>query len=156
MKNLFVLCLLSVAALARATELPGWEWAVYEAKLVQMQGSSVPPRAVTLTMNHSESSGNQGSSFVLVEDTGIVCVTAPCPTRKKAYFHVLQAMENKSNVIDYQAIEMNPENGRSRTMYVSDFATHWLKPEKRWQVTIMTGQAGDASRSYVGYYVPLH
>jgi hypothetical protein len=106
MKNLLALALI-VTSFAQADFVPGRERAVMRAKLSQIEGLATFPRATSLSLNKIDGV-QKPSSFTLVEDTGIRCVTAPCPSEKTTKFKIVNISNPIRNAdkVTYEAIEV--------------------------------------------------
>ena len=81
---------------------PGWERPVKTAQLEQIEGDGRYPRPTELTMNKQDGALN-ATSFTLVEDTGLRCITTPCPSSKTTQFRVTQANTLRNGSVRYLA-----------------------------------------------------
>ena len=105
MKSVIVFAV-AFAGIANAVSIPGWERPIMSASLNHTDGPSFP-RAMNLTLNQ-RNGAKQPTTFTLVEDTGIRCVMAPCPSQKKTQFRITNISHSfhSSDVIRYEAIEV--------------------------------------------------
>lgn len=99
---------LMLATAAQATSLRPLELPIMRGNLTPVQGTGFTlPRPMTLTQNQSVYA-DEPTSFTLVEDTGIRCIMAPCPSQKTTKFKItdiVPALHN-SDVVRYEAIEV--------------------------------------------------
>ena len=108
-KALLALAGLMIANIAGAVVDPTWERPVLSASLREI--SQTKPvggsRATHLTKNQRDG-WKDATSFTLVEDTGIRCVTTPCPSTKVTQFNVKSIVGSLhgSDVVRYEAVEV--------------------------------------------------
>ncbi len=98
---------------------------IMRAQLSLVEGDFFP-RARTLALNKQDEL-QEPSSFTLVEDTGIRCIMAPCPSEKVTQFRIEEIGHSFHNfdVIRYEAVEIFtniPRNVRMapRRLYVTE------------------------------------
>jgi hypothetical protein len=103
--------MLAVAALSSLSAFgvvrPGWERPVAKAELSQIEGDGRYPRPTTLTKNKQDGA-KEATSFTLVEDTGLRCITTPCPSHKTTVFHVLNVKRARTGRVEYTASTDKP------------------------------------------------
>lgn len=81
---------------------PGWERPVYNVPLEQIDGDGRYPRPTNLMIN-KQSVAKQFTSFKLVEDTGVRCITTPCPSEQTTVFYVTGVSKNRGGSTIYEA-----------------------------------------------------
>ncbi len=81
---------------------PGWERPIKKAQLEQIEGDGRYPRPSELTMNKQDGAP-KATSFTLVDDTGIRCITTPCPSSKTTEFSVTQVTTLPHGSVKYVA-----------------------------------------------------
>lgn len=134
--SLFAVAALTVASVASAVFVPGWERPIMGAQLhfvfpaKPIPGSKV--LATHLVLNQRDEA-SEPTSFTLTEDTGIRCITTPCPSSKETQFNITRVKPTRLGVI-YEAVEVvkNPPANvriarRTLTVLESDAAdrTTW-------------------------------
>ena len=106
-----VSALVSTSLFASGRPFPGgptmgmpmpFERPVGKAQLHQIEGDGRYPRPTELTVLRRNNSKTY-SSFKLVEDTGIRCIKAPCPSYKTSQFYVTNLRTTKDGSVYYQA-----------------------------------------------------
>lgn len=99
---------LMLAHAAHATSLRPLELPILRGTLTTVaQGPIAHLRAMSLTQNQSVYA-DEPTSFTLVEDTGIRCIMAPCPSQVSTKFKItdiVPALHN-SDVVRYEAVEV--------------------------------------------------
>lgn len=150
----------SVAMPERLPPLPRRERPVLKAELRFVEDGDTEgyPQVVSLIMN-KKVARNRVSSFTLVEETDIVCVTTPCPTRDVSKFIVnsSQILKNGGSTL-YEAIEvLNIEPGligpMARRLTLIDHTTNGLGEfDPSW---VMTIQRYGTEATYEGNPEPL-
>lgn len=109
MKNLsyFAVAGLMIGNLASAVSVPGWERPIKEAELHYI----VPTKPVEgllanhLTLNQLDEA-NEPTTFTLQEDTGIRCITTPCPSTKNTEFRIDTIEHQGRDGVRYVATEV--------------------------------------------------
>ena len=139
--SLLAITMVTMSGLTHAAN-PRIERPIFEARLKVTSGNAQYPVATRIVMNKKDGE-KYATSFVLYEDNGIRCITAPCPNISTSLFQVTNVVESKSNTVDYAAEAANGEN-----LYVVDFGNHFLHPERKFVVTV-------DGTSYVGFYSPI-
>lgn len=91
------------AVSAQAIVRPGWERPILKAE-VETNFANFP-RPTTLTMNKKDGF-EFATSFTLVEDTGIRCIKAPCPSEVKKLFKIKSRNVYRTGLVRYTAIEV--------------------------------------------------
>ncbi len=150
MKNVFITLTawIAIANVASAVVVPRWERPIMRAQLSLVDGSFFP-RAMSLTLNQRDES-SQPTSFTLVEDTGIRCIMAPCPSRKVTQFEIQEVSHafHNSDIIQYEAVEILrfvPKNVRiaPRRLNVTQTSMELVAPggdgfmrRNQWEVEI--------------------
>ncbi len=100
--------LMGIAALALITSSafggirPIGERPYAKVRLEQIEGDGRYPRPTELTINRRDRSID-AASFLLVEDTGLRCITTPCPSHKTSKFHVTKVFRTKDGSVLYTA-----------------------------------------------------
>ncbi len=100
---------LMLGSVANAIVIQNWERPIKGAQLTADQDTAKLPgaNATYLTMNKRDDS-SEPTSFTLQEDTGIRCITVPCPSTRDVQFKItaiLPAIHNH-DVLRYEAIEV--------------------------------------------------
>lgn len=106
MKNLIAMALV-VTGIANADFRLGWERPIMRANLTRVESSTAYPNAQTLTINKQD--GNKRpTSFTLTEDTGLRCITTPCPSFATTEFKIVDISSSlrHSDSVRYEAIEV--------------------------------------------------
>ncbi len=116
-------------------------------------GPTVLPRLETLTLHESAANPKQ-LVFVAVEDTGIRCITTPCPSSQTTQYRVTsveQVDAQTKKYVAWQVLTNIPPNVRiaPRVMTVVDFAGF----QQQWSVHVTNRLPGGAA-NYVGYPQP--
>lgn len=146
---------------AQAIWLPGWERPVMRAELELQEdgGASEYPAVEALVMNKRDGS-EHATSFTLIEDTGIRCITAPCPSQKESKFIVSRvsiAKNGGSTLYDaLEVLEVEPGmiGPMARRLTLMDHTTNGLREfDPAWIVTI---QHFGTRQTYVGNPEPLY
>ncbi len=104
--SMFAVAALTVANVASAVFDPSWERPIMEGQLTYIVPTK-PVRgfkALHLVLNQRDGA-NEPTSFTLTEDTGIRCVTAPCPSTKETMFEITGVHATRTGVI-YEATEV--------------------------------------------------
>lgn len=87
---------------AQAYYRPGWERPIQKAQLEQVEGNRYYPQPQELTMNKRDGS-RVPTSFLLTEDTGIRCITTPCPSESKTSFTITHVQPLGGGSVKYTA-----------------------------------------------------
>jgi len=103
--GLAVVTLMSVSAFADFR--PGRVRAVAKIQLEQIENDGLYPQAEQLLVNKADGKP-QIVGFTLIEDTGLRCVTTPCPSSKTTHFYVTNISKKKSGSIVYTASTTRP------------------------------------------------
>ncbi len=99
---------LMIGNLAQAVSIPGWERPIMGAQLHYVVPTKPVPgrKANHLTLNQRDDS-KEPTSFTLQEDTGIRCITAPCPSTRNIQFTITSIKQVlHSDVVTYEAVEV--------------------------------------------------
>lgn len=104
MKNLIVLALSLVTVASFADFRPGRVRPEMRGQLNITIGSETVPTLNILEKNFMDGK-REAVSFTLTEDTGIRCVTVPCPSTKKAIFKIEDTQTYEDSVV-YTAVEV--------------------------------------------------
>jgi len=109
MKNLSFLAVagLLLGNLASAIEVPGWERPIKEAQLHYIAPTKPVDglKAYHLTMNQLDEAA-EPTSFTLQEDTGIRCITTPCPSTRDTEFKIDTITHEGHDTVQYVATEV--------------------------------------------------
>ena len=109
MKKLLTFTVASMFVLGNANAVyrMGWERPIMVANLNPVESLLLYPQAQTLTINRRDGA-KQPTSFTLVEDSGIRCIKAPCPSFRTTMF-VIQKVSpsfHNADVVRYEAVEV--------------------------------------------------
>lgn len=104
--SLFAVAALTVANIASAVYAPGWERPIMGGPLDYIAPTKPVPglKAMHLVLNQRDEA-KEPTSFTLTEDTGIRCVTTPCPSSKETQFDITRIRFTRRGV-EYEAVEV--------------------------------------------------
>lgn len=101
-RGIFLSAMMLLGAVqSQAIVRPGWERPIQTAQLTT--NSNTIERVMSLTMNRQDGV-RQPTSFTALVDTGIRCVTTPCPSTRYVQFRITNIQRFGAQVV-YTAIE---------------------------------------------------
>lgn len=158
MKSLSVLVVgLTISSMVNAIEIAGWERPIMGASLTYLAPTKpqVGAKATYMTLNQQDESVKP-TSFTMVEDTGIRCIQAPCPSTREVEFKITAIIPAlHSDAVRYEAIEVLkniPANVRiaRRQLFVTESSMELVDPHGQgfsrktvWEVEVqrVTGES---------------
>lgn len=150
-KFIFILALVGGLS-AQAIYNPKWERPIFKAELTEVFGHELFrfPVAEELTL-HQRDGAKDKTLFSLVEDTGLRCITTPCPSHVTSLFTITKIQKIDAQTVKYFAKELprvdvngSIYNGL-RKLEVVDF----VGERQQWNLTIK--EDSRKARKYVGY-----
>ena len=109
MKNLSFLAVatLMIGNIASAVSVPGWERPIKEAELNYIAPTKPQSGLLAnhLTLNQLDEA-TEPTTFTLQEDTGIRCITTPCPSSRNVEFKINQILHERRDGVRYVATEI--------------------------------------------------
>jgi len=109
MKKLSYLAIagLMVANFAAAIDVPGWERPIQGAELTLAEDSGAVDHVATYLTLNQQDGATSPTSFTLTEDTGIRCITTPCPSSREVGFTITGPAKRVGfDTIQYHAVEV--------------------------------------------------
>lgn len=163
MKNIMMVTMtvLGLCQSADAVIRLGWERPKMRANLELVDGLKFP-RALSLTLNQRDEA-KEPTTFVMVEDTGIRCVTVPCPSKATTVFRIERVIPSfhRRDVVRYEAIEILKNIAPNvrlapRRLFVTESSMELIAPEGQgfqvrtiWEVEVVSFP--DKTQVYGGY-----
>lgn len=167
MKNLSFLAVagLMISQIATAVVTTDWERPIKGASLTEIIGTKpvAGRRAIYLSLNQLDGAEDV-TTFTLHEDTGIRCITAPCPSTVEVEFKIDDVVANGhgTRYIAYEVLKNIPPNVRiaRRKLIVDESSMELVAPgnngfmqREMWSVQVQS--PGRGSLFYYGQPTPV-
>ena len=100
---------LLATTVAKADVNPNWERPFMGGALTEIVGTKpvIGARANYMTINQRDNA-SEPTSFTMHEDTGIRCITAPCPSTRVVEFKITKINQrfHRGDTVQYEAVEV--------------------------------------------------
>lgn len=144
---------------AHAVVRPGWERPILQARITPIDDSIKYPVAEHLTLNKQDGAAKP-TSFKMVEDTGLRCITTPCPSHVTTTWRITDVESAGGGSVLYKAVENlfprpNVRLMPPRRLQVIDHTRNITERvfTHLWEVKI---EGRGTERSYVGKPAPVY